>query len=223
MTDVAVIESKYQALANPIEGVLEAIKENLGNKPISEFDLTKVTVPTGAGLRWEVPTLDGSQSMTEIRGVVVAFKDVRAYWPGAYGGGGAPPDCSSQDSIIGIGNPGGVCATCPLGDFGGPCKEHRLIFLLQTTGILPLILSIPRTSIKQAVKYFVGLAGETLPFWTVESVFRLEKTKSKDGIDYSRVVFTKGDRLSEVEKARSEQAKKYFSTRLVDVGAYASE
>ena len=235
MTDLAVIESKYAALANPIDGLFEALSANVGSGAISEFDLSRVKVPTGGASAWEVPTLDGSEPAKELRGVVVGFKDVRAYWAESFGGGSNPPDCSSQDSITGIGNPGGECAVCPMADFGSKisqngtpqagqaCKAMRLLFVLQKTEMLPLVLAVPPTSLRPIRQHFIRLASQSLRHDAVESIFTLEKTKSNDGIEYSRIVTKVGDRLSEEERARAAAYTKHFGSRSVDVGAYASE
>lgn len=123
------------------------LAENTGGDRISPFDLDRVKVPSGGGTTWSVPSLEGEEDTKAIEGVIVFQRTVRSFWSQRMeeSGGGTPPDCSSQDGVIGIGNPrfGEIehpdlrrgeamytaegeeirtgrfdCATCPLAAFG---------------------------------------------------------------------------------------------------------
>ena len=123
--EIATVES--YALTEVAEGgdLQEIIADNLGGEQITPFDLDRVTVPAGGALSWEVPTLDGEESVKEIEGIVIYWRTARAYWEQGLdeSGGGSPPDCSSDDGQIGIGTiaatvQGGQCSACPMNQFG---------------------------------------------------------------------------------------------------------
>lgn len=181
----------------------EIIRENLGGTSITKFDLDRVKVPSGGGTTWEVPTLDGTEDMKALEGVVIFFKDENAYWAQKYDGSNNPPDCYSADGIIGEGNPGGQCAKCPLNQFGSAddgagkaCKNVRTIFLIREGSILPLAVSVPPTSLKEARKYFLRLAASAVPYYGVVTEMTLEKDKNSTGIAYSKIKFNMKGRLS---------------------------
>ncbi len=59
-----------------------------------------------------------------------------------------PPACASWDGVTGHGNPGGLCAACPFGQFGGPCKPQHMIYGLDVDKTMPVRISVPTTSVK---------------------------------------------------------------------------
>lgn len=177
-----------------------ALQENLGGQKISAFELDRVKVPAGGGTTWEVPTLEGTEDAKSITGVVIYFKNQNAYWQEKYDGQNNPPDCISNDGIIGIGNPGGSCADCALNQFGSDgkgkaCKNMRTLFILREGDILPLVLTLPPTSLKDARKYFLRLASKGVPYYGVITEFTLEKDKNENSIVYSKVKLSMKGRL----------------------------
>lgn len=206
----------FVAVAGDVEAMGAVMKENVGEGGITPFDLDRIKVPAGGGLTWELPSLDGEiiESKT-VDGIIVYWKEPRAYWATKYedSGGGTPPDCSTFDGIAGTGEPGGECAKCPLAAFGTAdkgggqaCKQTRMMFLLRPDSLLPTVLSAPPTSLKAMRGYFLRLAGQAVPYYTVITRFTLEKAKSGTGIEYSRIVPAVGARLSKEEVA---QVQKY--------------
>lgn len=92
---------------------------------LSSFPAIKI--PAGGGLAWTLP--DGEPAK-EIQCVILHRQPVRAFWREAFSGEGNPPDCTSIDNLIGQGDPGGECATCPLNEWGsgsriGSCDSGR--------------------------------------------------------------------------------------------------
>ena len=134
---VAVNEATGQVMEYAPGGAesVALIRENVGSRGISAFDLPRVKMPTGGSTTWEVPALEGPQSTRSIEGIIVHWNTRRAYWS-ARDTEGAPPDCSSSDGNTGYGfntqtptgdttdvqyDAGGRavfrhdCASCPLG------------------------------------------------------------------------------------------------------------
>lgn len=171
---------------------------------LSAFDLTRVKVPTGGSLFWSVPTPEGDQPMKTFDGVILDYRDVRSYWEkdlGA-GGGGAPPDCSSEDAEHGNGrygidsneNPKGLCALCPQSQWGSKsgsrgqaCRLTRQVFLLRDSELMPTLLSVPVSSQQPFRKYLLGLASTGISPYEVVTTFELVKASTKTGIDYARI------------------------------------
>jgi hypothetical protein len=190
-------EAQFMVLANP-GAAIEALKSNLDGETLSPFDLDRVTIPAGGGSQWCIPTLEGEQVAAEITGVIVAVQNCRAYWQESFdsSGGGTPPDCVSEDVVTGIGNPGGVCQKCPMAAFGSDnrgkgqaCKQIKRLFLLRPDSMLPLVVTLPPTSIRPAQRYLLRLAGRGLKYQGVVTRITLEKEKNSGGIAYSKAVF----------------------------------
>jgi len=114
---------------------LEVIRENVGGHGLNSFDLPRVKIPAGGSTTWEIPTLEGPSAARAVDGVIIHWNTRRAYWQDK-NVTGAPPDCSSNDGLIGFGwnsqepdaeskdlqyDPDGraifshVCSACPLG------------------------------------------------------------------------------------------------------------
>lgn len=195
---------------------------------ISAFDLTRIKVPAGGGITWMVPSLDGpEESARSIDGVIVAWSDQRAYWREAFSGAGAPPDCASRDSKVGVGDPGGVCHKCAFAQFnsappkpgktepgrGQACKQMRLLFVIRPNDMLPIVIAVPPTSIKGMRDYFIKLAGAGIPYYQAITRLRLAQDKNADGIQYSLVEPRMAAALSDDEAARI----KMFSDSLQSV------
>lgn len=87
--------------------IVEMLAENTGESSISEFDLDRVKVPAGGATTWAVPSLEGEEELKTIEGVIVYQRTVRSFWAQRMeeSGGGSPPDCSSADGLVGIGQP----------------------------------------------------------------------------------------------------------------------
>jgi len=188
--------TQYAALTMNADELTSIVAENVGMGGLTQFDLTRVKIPAGGGVAWEVPTLGGSVSMKAIEGVIISHRMTRSYWESDYSGDKQPPDCSSEDGVIGSGSPGGECATCPLSQWvsdpkGGPgqaCQQRRLLFVVLPDDLLPTVISVPPTSLKAMGQWMLGLANKRLPFYGVVCRLELAKAKSSKGIEYSAIV-----------------------------------
>jgi len=189
-----VLPQVYQCLVPDISNRAEQIlKENLGTSGIQENLLTRIKIPAGGILSWQVPTLKGEEAVKEIQGIVVFHKDVRGFWPEKYIGANDPPQCSSDDSLTGIGDPGGECRRCPFNEFGSgtdtngkpnnskACGEARLLFVLRENDLIPIIVRLATMSIKPCQSFFMRLAQSQIPFYGVVIGIALRQQKKCDG------------------------------------------
>lgn len=203
-------------LTSPDE-VREVLEENLEGI-VPEFP--RVKFPSGGGLVFEVPGDDEEDVVKEIIGVVVDQHPVNAYWAQKYNGEKNPPDCTSMDGKSGYAPDGAnvpwsggshECAGCPFNEYGTgtdekgnatqgkACKNMKRVALLREGEILPLIITIPPTSVKPWNKYIVGLTSKLKKPYGIVTRIKLEKDKNKGGIEYSKGVFSKVKDLSKEE------------------------
>lgn len=192
------------------EDVTALIKEELDGLGQIPFDTVKV--PSGGGLAFELPgdNPDTPETVTELVGVVVHHHPVNAYWKDAYSGGNQQPDCSSIDGKLGMEIATGEvhnCAECPFNKFGSAgdgsngkaCKNGHRVYVLREDEVLPLLLTLPPTSLKSFKDYLakrVVLKGKRS--WHVLTRVTLKKEQNAGGIKYSSCVFAKvGDLTAE--------------------------
>ncbi len=187
---------------------LEIDTEDLEGLTIS-FD--KISIPSGGGQMWELPGSDNPDEpefSKDIEGVIVDHYPVNAYFENEYTGEVVPPTCSSMDGKLGIGCPGGACANCPLNKYGSAddgkgkkCKNLRRIYILRSGEILPLLVTLPPTSIKNFSDY-ISKRIVTKGMKACDVVTRMSLTveKSQTGIKYSKVQFSIARILQPEEK-----------------------
>lgn len=217
----------YAILSQPSGDLMEVIESNIGGQQLSEFDLDRISMPAGGGKTWEVPTLEGTEPQKEIEGVIVFYKDVRSFWKEEYSGGNEPPDCSSPDAQFATGDPGvavpddelgrHICAQCPNAQFGSDkkgrgqaCKLGRMLFVVTPEDLLPVVVSLPPTSVRPAQQFFLRLARRGVPYHGVVTKIGLDQTDSNDGIKYSYATFSMAGRLD----AEAAQTIKDYSEKL---------
>lgn len=188
----------YLALNQDPAEVLAIIDENIGGQEVGEFDLPRIKVPSGGARTWEIPALGGGVDSEQVlEGIVVHFKLTRAYWPPEQENG-TPPACRSDNGIIGIGDPGGQCKTCPLAQFGSAvdektgaqrpgqaCNAKEIWFMLRPGSFLPVVVALPATSLKAAKQYRIGALGSSgMRMAQVVTAIELEPARNADG-DYA--------------------------------------
>jgi hypothetical protein len=205
--------SEYSVIQKGQAGV-DLLRETLEGQDVGEFDLARVNIPAGGGTSWEVPTLNGTEPAKTLQGVVVFYKNSRSYWEDAYAGGNEPPDCSATDAKhakaseeveipAAIDEQGRLlCDTCKFAEWGTSetgsgrgqaCKLTRQLFMIVPDRMLPLVVSLPPTSLKRASAYFLTLADYSKDYKRLVTNIGLEKTSGKDVPDYSVATFTAGD------------------------------
>lgn len=153
-------------------------------------------------------TSDG-QAVKTISGVIVYFHKARGFWEKE---GEKIPRCSSMDGKAGQWKTGAleevetvakICANCPYNEYGSDnkggkgkaCKEMRRLFLVETGSILPVMFSIPPTSLKPYDEYISALVSKRKAPIAYETVFRLEGAQGGGGFDYSKVTLELGQAL----------------------------
>lgn len=193
--------SDYAVLAIDSHELNEVLADNLGGQGVSAFDLPRVTVPSGGGTIWDVPSPAGTQHTPTLDGVIVLTRMTRGYWQ-SDDANGSPPDCSSSDSEYGVGtfghgserNPTGSCAVCPMAQFGSSlkgegqaCKQKQELFLLRPQSVLPLVVLAPPTSLRAMRQYLIDLASAALPIYGVETRLTLRQDANNRGQKFSAI------------------------------------
>lgn len=200
----------------------EALTSELGGMDIS-FD--RVSIPAAGGQAFEVPgEMPGETDMVkEFSGVILFHHPMFTYYRERFSGGNNAPDCGSYDGITGVGDPGGVCATCPLNQFGSgenggkACKNKRRIYVLREGELIPILLVLPTGSMKEFAVYIKRLLAKGKKSNSVVTKFSLKKVTNASGIAYSQAQFAVERVLTAEEmpfvQAMSDQVKA-FATRV---------
>lgn len=227
-TTALVPVEQYAIMQHSAEDIARVMMENAGAAGLTLRDFERVSFPTGGNTQFIVNTLEGTENVDELLGICVAFRDLRVMWKTSFAesGGGAPPDCYSDDLIAGHGSPGGECAHCPLNEFGSAdqgdgkkCKQYRLLFMLSKNAVLPFILSIPPSSLQDCRRFFMRFSARGRAFRDHIISVKLIRDKSRSGISYSRAVFSVQQALDETARALVESYSRAMSTMLGDISA----
>lgn len=148
---------------------------------VTKFDLSKVTVPAGGAIAFEIETLDDIEYVKELD-VVIAYQqsNQRAWYatPIEEGDGNSPPSCTSEDGINGLGindpdadlegpNEHHDCATCKWNVFGSDrsggkskdCGERIILFCFGRESMIPFVLQVPAKSLKPAKRHALKMMG----------------------------------------------------------------
>jgi len=181
-TAVAVRPSNYKEFKGTVpalvtqRGLAEMIGEQMGDLGIGTFTLPRIKVPSNGATTWVVPAVDGDTAMKTLECVIVAVKGNEFSWYRDSQITGNKPDCVSHDGVHGYGNrdmnlklkdgevaeqSAQLCAECPWHQWGSERKNHRgrdcgermLLFLAMPDTMLPMLLSVPATSLKPVRKY----------------------------------------------------------------------
>ena len=204
-----------KALSIPQEeaaAVQEAFAINIAGGTVSEFDLPRIKVMSGAAL-WLIPSLEGDETTPKIEGVIVFSRDARVYYA-SKDAGNVPPDCSSIDGVTGVARPGinagGACALCPLAKWesaqdgaGQACKQVKQLFFLRGESMFPEVVSLPPTSVKAARQFLVKLTTQGIPYYGAMVAIELEKAQNAAGKPYGRALMKFLRRLTPDEQQRA--------------------
>lgn len=225
---LAVIENfELPALSDDVGQALAEEMEGL------QLSFPRIKIPSGGGLAFEVPGDDpeNPDAEKEIVGVIVDHHPVNAYWQDKYSGANNPPDCASMDGKIGVDQDGNrkPCNSCPMNEWGTAedgrgkaCKNMHRVYILREGEMLPLLLTLPPTSLKNLSDY-LGLRVITkgLRSYGVITKVSLKKAQNAGGINYSQAVFALAGKLAPAQvKAMAEYSKGIkVMTRQLAVGA----
>ncbi len=207
-TAVAKVDHEF-AILRMDEGVTieDIMAENLGGGiTLSDLDVAKV--PAGGGLAWKVLDEDGKPTaVPELVGIIVAQQTLRSYYKENYTGTGTPPECSSEDGVKGVGNPGGFCRDCPKNAWGTgtdqagrptkgkACKERVRLYLLTKDSVLPTVVNVPPTSLRAFRMFCARLTKSMRSITGVVVRLGLTEAKSAAGIAFSQITF---DRVADL-------------------------
>lgn len=181
----------------------------------------RIKIPAAGSTVFEVPgdDPDSPEAVKEFSAVILHHHPLNAFYRNKYTGGSNPPDCGSFDGVLGEGDPGGSCATCPYNQFGSgegggkACKNRRRIYLLREGDVFPMLLSLPTGSLKDFTRYLMRLLSHGQKSGSVVTRFTLKKAISASGIAYSQAQFAVARPLTEEERLLlqplTEQVKAY--------------
>lgn len=206
-----------QAIAEEMDG--------LGSIPFE-----RVIIPSGGGLTFELPgeEEDHPNMVVELIAIILDHHPINVYWKDKYNGSKEQPDCSSHDGKKGLERETGEikdCLTCPYNQFGSDgegkaCKNVHRLYLLRENNPIPLILSLPPTSLKY-IRDYIGkrILLKGLRCWQVITKITLKKEKNANGIAYSRAVFTFLEKLKPEQMAQVEAMREVIKTiyRTLDI------
>lgn len=201
MSELAILEQVNLPALNNNQGAIYA--EEMDGL---EFAYDRVKIPSGGGLTFEIGEGEEVEIAKEIIGVIVDHHPVNAYWLNTFTGGNTPPDCASMDGKTG--NNFGECATCMNNQWGSDplsggklCKNQRRIYILQEGCALPILLTLPPTSLKSFGNYISKrIIAKDRHSRHVLTKFTLKKVANSTGINYSEVVCTCVGELPEALK-----------------------
>ena len=192
---------------------LPAVSGNMGAALAEEMDgltltFPRVKIPSGGGLAFEVPGDDPENPDTEkeIVGVIVDHHPVNAYWADKYAGANNPPDCSSMDGKVGLDADGNrvPCNSCQFNQWGSAddgrgkaCKNMHRVYILREGEMLPLLLTLPPTSLKNLSDYIaLRVVSKGMRSYGVVTKVSLKKAQNAGGINYSQAVFALAGKLA---------------------------
>lgn len=203
-----IMEVKNFNLATFSEDMAAGITEELEGLGTIPFDYAKI--PAGGGLAFEVGGTDeeNPESVSELIGILLWHHPLNSYWKKELSSGSEPPDCISYDGITGVNRLTGEiqnCKTCSYNQFGSKnrgkaCKNMQKIYFLRESSLIPIVLTLPPTSLKYIRDYLakqVLLKG--LRSHEVVTKITLKREKNAESTAYSRVAFTLLGKLSPVQ------------------------
>jgi len=176
----------------------EAFAEEMDGLTLS---FPRVKIPSGGGLAFEVPGDDpeNPDAEKELVGVIVDHHPVNAYWADKYAGANNPPDCSSMDGKVGMDQDGNrkPCNSCPMNEWGTAedgrgkaCKNMHRLYIIREGEMLPLLLTLPPTSLKNLSDYIaLRIVSKGMRSYGVVTKVSLKKAQNAGGINYSQAVF----------------------------------
>lgn len=207
--ELAIIEPASYAVMTPLsEMAQEALDTNMEGITLNLNLFDKITIPTGGSQAWSY-TLNGETMVVKsLEMILVGKKCYRAYWSKAIGAStDKTPDCTSDDGDMGTAF--GLCDRCSYNQYGSKirgdgtqgagkaCSEKIVAMGYLPESPLPVLLSLPATSLKPFSAYMLQLTGLGRPVGSVVTQIELDVEKNSGGIEYSVARFTNQKLLSE--------------------------
>lgn len=168
----------------------------------------RAKVATGGGKAFDIITgdEDSDTSVQAFSGIIIHNHKCNAYFD-EDSVGNSPPVCSSTDGVSGVNRESGEvceCKDCPYNEYGTAkngkgkaCKNMHRLYILTEGSPIPIVLSLPPTSLKAFQNYRLStLASKKLKPREVVTEFSLSAETSSLGQKYSVVKFKLLGRLS---------------------------
>jgi len=181
-------------LAFSSPGMNEAVLPHIRLNKQGRFILPDLNLGTGT-------------EVEEFQGILLHYRDSRAYWEGSFKGGGEMPQCISRDAITGEGEPGGDCSHCPFSQWGSApagkgqaCRLSRTLYILRPESLLPLTLRLSPGQLMEQMTYITFLLGSMQSWDQIVTHFRAHVSTSNTGIEYNQVSYLKVRELTDIEK-----------------------
>lgn len=206
---VAVAAFDFGAAGEIYREILEAQEETGGTV------IYRAKVASGGGKAFDIVTgdEDTDTSAPMIEGVIIKAHKCNARWADE-DVTGVPPVCSSMDGIEGTNIETGecdTCADCPYNKYGTStkgsgkgkaCKNMVRLYIMTEGNPIPLILSLPPTSLKNWQNYRVStLAAQGLKPMDAVTQMTLVPMTSATNQKYSVVKFKLAGRLNDDQRA----------------------
>lgn len=166
----------------------------------------RIKVPSGGGLTFEIPTDDPDrpQCVQELVGVILTHHAVNRWYSSPMDAAQTDedkmPDCWSVDGHVAKDKAGDTkqCEDCPLNEWGSgeggrgkACANRRRLYFLMENSVVPYIIEIPSTSLKNISPYMSNLVTQRKrPSWSVLTKLTLKKAQNADKISYSEIQFS---------------------------------
>jgi hypothetical protein len=155
----------YGMIEEMTELAAEVFGDDGGNLSIG--DLVRIKVPDGNSKAFTI----GDEVQKTVRGIIILRQERRNLWlKSVEEAGNQPPDCFSRDGINGEGifgkgtadNPTGKCEACPMSQWSEvdgkrvppPCHQQEALLMLTEELPFPVMVTVPRTSIKNFRDYW---------------------------------------------------------------------
>ena len=210
--NTAIMEQEKFLLPAMVEGDFSA-EELAEDMDGMQMSFPRVKIPAGGILQFEIPSDDPESPNYEktLEGVILFHHPNHVYWAeGNEYDDNSTPLCTSVDGVTGIGDPGGLCASCVLNEYGTAaegrgkaCKNMRMLYLLRSGEYVPMQVALPPTSLRP-FNDFVNQAFMLRRRATFGSVVQISLKKANNGTnDYSVAVFRRlydfeGEELAQI-------------------------
>lgn len=169
--------------------------------------LPKIQMPTGRGKEFTIDRPgEEKQDLREIVGIILYHSPANAWWKEAFGQGNASisPDCASHDGIKPSAQypnlQSDFCASCKHNQFGSKvdpvtgaktrgkaCRNVKRVIVLIKGDPIPLLLTVPPTSLRVIDDFMVKLRKEKRPYYSVGTKITLVTETSNTGIEYPAI------------------------------------
>jgi hypothetical protein len=192
-TTDAMVETQFPMVYRDNSAIIESMKINLENESITKRDMFTVIPNPKGEAEWAVKLPTGKQIFETLDAVILHIGNERAYYEQEWGtGDNTPPDCSSDNGVIGIGSPGGKCVDCEFAQFGPnneapQCSQKKPLYLLvpEINPINPVVLYATGPSFPNIKKFNINLMQFGINIYDVKVKLSLEVKKTKNNMDAS--------------------------------------